>query len=202
MERGPGAVCRSLKPTCSAGLKPSTKVGFPCAISSADRMLKLGFLMAWQTTCSQTYPQLAPVWMALRTIKDDHMPLPDISPSELETRLRLHLLPELGPKRYYTLFSAFGCASSALGAPASAWSALGLPAACAQARRSPQVRDGASAALRWLERSSQHLLLHDRVANILGILLRLNQPDTRRFAALDLILQTRAQGESPGVDRP
>ena len=90
------------------------------------------------------------------------MPLPDISPSELEARLRLHLLPDVGPKRYYTLFRAFGCASSALGAPASAWSALGLPAACAQARRSPQVRDGASAALRWLERSSQHLLLHDQ----------------------------------------
>ena len=76
--------------------------------------------------------------------------------------MRLHLLPDVGPKRYYTLFRAFGCASSALGAPASAWSALGLPAACAQARRSPQVRDGASAALRWLERSSQHLLLHDQ----------------------------------------
>ena len=90
------------------------------------------------------------------------MPLPDISPSELEARLRIHLLPDLGPRRYYRLFSAFGCASSALGAPASAWSALGLPAACAQARRSPQVRDGASAALRWLERSSQHLLLHDQ----------------------------------------
>ncbi|MCB1654872.1 MAG: DNA-protecting protein DprA, partial [Pseudomonadales bacterium] len=90
------------------------------------------------------------------------MPLPEISPAELEARLRLHRLPEVGPRRFYTLLSAFGSASSALSAPASAWSALGLPAGCAQARRSPQVRDGASAALRWLESSSQHVLLHDR----------------------------------------
>ena len=41
------------------------------------------------------------------------------------------------------------------------------------------------------QRAAAPLQEHDRVANILGILLRLNQPDTRRFAALDLILQTR-----------
>ena len=90
------------------------------------------------------------------------MSLSEISPAELEARLRLQRLPEVGPRRYYTLFSAFGSASSALCAPASAWRALGLPAVCAEARRSPQVRDGASAALRWLEGSSQHLLLHDQ----------------------------------------
>ena len=88
------------------------------------------------------------------------MPLSEISPAELEARLRLHLLPEVGPRRYYTVLSAFGSASSALAAPASAWCALGLPAACAQARRSPPVREGASAALRWLEGSSHHVLLH------------------------------------------
>ena len=90
------------------------------------------------------------------------MPLPDISPAELEARLRLHRLPELGPRRYYTLFSAFGSACSALSAPASAWRALGLPAASCDARRSPAVRDGASAALRWLEGCKQHVLLHDQ----------------------------------------
>ena len=90
------------------------------------------------------------------------MSLSDISPAELEARLRLHRLPQVGPRRYYTLFNAFGSASSALSAPASAWSALGLPAVCAQARRSPEVRDGASAALRWLEGCQQHLLLHDQ----------------------------------------
>ena len=90
------------------------------------------------------------------------MSLSDISPAELEARLRLHRLPQVGPRRYYTLFNAFGSASSALSAPASAWSALGLPAVCAQARRSPEVRDGASAALRWLEGCQQHLLVHDQ----------------------------------------
>lgn len=85
-----------------------------------------------------------------------------ISPAELEARLRLHGLPELGPRRYATLFSAFGSASSALSAPASAWRALGLPAVCAEARRSAAVRDGASAALRWLEGCKHHVLLHDQ----------------------------------------
>ena len=85
-----------------------------------------------------------------------------ISPAELEARLRLHRLPEVGPRRYYTLFNAFGSASSALSAPASAWRSLGLPAVCAEARRSVEVRDGASAALRWLEGCNQHLLLHDQ----------------------------------------
>ena len=36
------------------------------------------------------------------------MPLSEISPAELEARLRLHRLPEIGPRRYYTLFRAFG----------------------------------------------------------------------------------------------
>ena len=90
------------------------------------------------------------------------MPPSEISPAELEARLRLHRLPEFGPRRYYSLFRAFGSASAALSAPASAWRALGLPEASAQARRSPEVRDGASAALRWLERSRHHLLLHDQ----------------------------------------
>lgn len=83
------------------------------------------------------------------------------SPAELEARLRLHRLPEIGPKRFQTLINAFGSASAALSAPASAWRSLRLPAASAEARRSPQVRDGASAALAWLERPGQHLLMWD-----------------------------------------
>ncbi len=86
----------------------------------------------------------------------------EISPAELEARLRLHRLPELGPKRFHVLIQAFGCASKALSAPASAWRSLGLPAASADARRSPQIRDGASAALAWLERPAQHLLMWDQ----------------------------------------
>src|SRR3546814_9579963 len=93
------------------------------------------------------------------------MSLPEsasVSPAELEARLRLHRLPELGPKRFMTLMEAFGSASKAISAPASAWQALRLPAACAEARRNPDVRDGAAHALAWLERSAQHLLMWDQ----------------------------------------
>ncbi|MFY9961930.1 DNA-processing protein DprA [Pseudomonas sp.] len=83
------------------------------------------------------------------------------SPAELEARLRLHRLPRLGPKRFHSLLQAFGSASAAFSAPASAWRALGLPDVSAHARRSPEVRDGAAAALAWLERRDQHLLMWD-----------------------------------------
>lgn len=82
-------------------------------------------------------------------------------PAELEARLRLHRLPDTGLRRFHTLIEAFGSASSALSAPASAWRALGLSAASIDARRSPQVRDGALAAMAWLERPGQHLLMWD-----------------------------------------
>ncbi|KAF1010848.1 MAG: DNA processing protein DprA [Pseudomonas fluorescens] len=85
-----------------------------------------------------------------------------ISPSELEARLRLHRLPEVGPKGFYTLIQAFGSASKALAAPASAWRSLGLKTVSADARRSPVVRDGASAALAWTARPAQHLLMWDQ----------------------------------------
>lgn len=86
---------------------------------------------------------------------------PSCSPAELEARLRLHRLPEIGLRRFRTLVEAFGSASSALAAPASAWRSLGIPQASAEARRHPEVRDGASASMAWLERSGQHLLMWD-----------------------------------------
>lgn len=86
----------------------------------------------------------------------------EISPAELEARLRLHRLPDLGPKRFRLLIDAFGCASKALSAPASAWRSLGLPAISAEARRSHEVREGAGAALAWLARPGQHLLMLDQ----------------------------------------
>lgn len=85
-----------------------------------------------------------------------------VSPAELEARLRLHRLPELGPARFRKLLEAFGSASKAISAPASAWRALGLPFACSEARRSSEIRDGASHALAWLERPGQHLLMWDQ----------------------------------------
>ncbi|KPA89661.1 hypothetical protein PF70_06683, partial [Pseudomonas asplenii] len=59
-----------------------------------------------------------------------------LSPAELEARLRLHRLPEIGPRRFRQLIETFGSASSALSAPAAAWRSLGLPASSAEARRS------------------------------------------------------------------
>ncbi|WP_447901975.1 DNA-processing protein DprA [Pseudomonas serbica] len=85
-----------------------------------------------------------------------------VSPAELEARLRLHRLPELGPARFRKLLEAFGSASKAISAPASAWRALGLPLVCCEARRAPVIRDGASHALAWLERQGQHLLMWDQ----------------------------------------
>lgn len=85
-----------------------------------------------------------------------------VSPAELEARLRLHRLPELGPARFRKLLEVFGSASKAISAPASAWRALGLPLVCCEARRAPEIRDGASHALAWLERQGQHLLMWDQ----------------------------------------
>ena len=85
--------------------------------------------------------------------------MPAISPAELEARLRLHLLPDLGPRRWQRLFEAFPNASSALSAPASAWRSLGLPAICAEHRRSAEIRERAAATLGWLEQSDHHQLL-------------------------------------------
>ncbi|MFC0710838.1 DNA-processing protein DprA [Azorhizophilus paspali] len=81
-----------------------------------------------------------------------------LSPAELEARLRLHALPGFGPRRHRRLLEAFASASAALSAPAAAWRALGLPAACAEARRSAQVRQQAAQALAWLEKPRRHLL--------------------------------------------
>ena len=86
----------------------------------------------------------------------------EISPSELEARLRLHRLPEVGPKRFRLLIEAFGSASKAISAPAGAWRSLGLSPISADARRSHEIRDGASEALAWLERPAQHLLMWDQ----------------------------------------
>ncbi|MBH3426637.1 DNA-processing protein DprA [Pseudomonas alkylphenolica] len=86
------------------------------------------------------------------------------SPAELEARLRLHRLPALGPQRFHALLQAFGSASAALSAPASAWRSLKLPLESAEARRSHEVRDGAAAALAWLERRDRHVLMWDEPA--------------------------------------
>lgn len=129
------------------------------------------------------------------------------SPAELEARLRLHRLPEIGPKRFHTLIDAFGSASAALSAPASAWRSLRLPTASSDARRSPEVRDGASAALAWLERPGQHLLMWDD-ADYPALLAEIADPPPLLFIAGDRTLLDRPQlgmvgsrrASRPGLD--
>ena len=116
----------------------------------------------------------------------------DFSPAELEARLRLHRLPDVGPKRFHRLMSAFGSASAAISAPASAWRALGVPSACAEARRSPEVRDGASAALAWLERPGQHLLMWDG-PNYPALLAEISDAPPLLFVAGDPLILERPQ---------
>ncbi|MQT60013.1 DNA-protecting protein DprA [Pseudomonas sp. FSL R10-0399] len=131
----------------------------------------------------------------------------DISPAELEARLRLHRLPEIGPQRYHALFRAFGSASSALSAPASAWRALGLPPASSEARRNPEVRDGASAAMRWLEGCKQHVLLHDQ-PDYPALLAEIKDPPPVLFVAGDpgilekpqLAMVGSRRASRPGLD--
>jgi DNA processing protein len=143
-------------------------------------------------------------------IKEDLMPLFEKagqSPAELEARLRLHRLPEIGPRRFQTLIDAFGSASAALSAPASAWRSLRLPAASADARRDPGVRDGASAALRWLERPGQHLLMWDN-PDYPALLAEIPDPPPLLFIAGDHSLLDRPQlgmvgsrrASKPGLD--
>ena len=87
-----------------------------------------------------------------------------LSPAELEARLRLHSLPDIGPRRFRRLIDAFGDAASALSAPAGAWRSLGLPVSCADQRRSESIRLQATQALRWLEQPGQQLMMWDNPA--------------------------------------
>lgn len=84
------------------------------------------------------------------------------SPAEIEARLRLLCIPQLGPRRHRRLLDVFGSASAALSAPAAAWQALGLPAQAAQARRSESLREQVNACLRWLEQPGNQLLFFDQ----------------------------------------
>ncbi|MFL6968725.1 DNA-processing protein DprA [Pseudomonas alvandae] len=138
------------------------------------------------------------------------MPLPEsasVPPAELEARLRLHRLPDLGPKRFMTLMEAFGSASKAISAPASAWRALGLPATCAEARRVPEIRDGAAHALAWLDGPAQHLLMWDQ-PEYPALLAQISDPPPLLFVAGDPSILEKPQlamvgsrrASRPGMD--
>ncbi|EIK97530.1 SMF protein [Pseudomonas sp. M47T1] len=80
---------------------------------------------------------------------------------EVEARLRLHRLPDTGPKAFHQLIETCGSAAEALRAPRSVWRQAGLSAAACDARDSDPVKLGAQAAMRWLEHPGQHLLMWD-----------------------------------------
>ncbi|WP_456020692.1 DNA-processing protein DprA [Pseudomonas protegens] len=130
-----------------------------------------------------------------------------VSPAELEARLRLHRLPEIGPKRFTKLLEAFGSASKAIGAPASAWRSLGMPTASAEARRCPEVRDGASHAMCWLERPEHHLLMWDQ-PDYPALLAQIPDPPPLLFVAGDPLILEKPQlamvgsrrASRPGMD--
>ncbi len=129
------------------------------------------------------------------------------SPAELEARLRLHCLPELGPRRFHKLLSAFDSASAALSAPASAWRSLGLPLACSEARRSPEIRERARLALEWLQAPDQHLVMWDE-PGYPALLAELADAPPLLFVAGDASLLERPQlamvgsrrASRPGLD--
>lgn len=129
------------------------------------------------------------------------------SPAEIEARIRLHCLPQLGPRRLHTLFSAFANASSAMSAPASAWRALGLPAICAESRRCDEVRQRASAGLLWLEAEQHHLLMWDD-DDYPSLLAELNDAppllfvdgDRRLFEQPQLAMVGSRRASKPGLD--
>jgi len=132
---------------------------------------------------------------------------PALSPAELEARLRLHCLPELGPRRFRKLLSAFDSASAALSAPASAWRSLGLPLACSEARRSPEIRERARLALEWLQVPGQHLVMWDE-PSYPALLAELADAPPLLFVAGDPTLLERPQlamvgsrrASRPGLD--
>lgn len=130
-----------------------------------------------------------------------------LSPAELEARLRLHCLPELGPRRFARLMQAFAGASAALSAPAAAWRALGLPASCAEPRRSQDIRERAASALAWLEQPNHHLLMWDdpRYPALLAelpdappLLFVAGEPDLLERPQLAIVGSRRAS--RPGLD--
>ncbi len=82
-----------------------------------------------------------------------------------------------------------------------------MPAASAEARRSPEVRDGASHAMRWLEQPGQHLLMWDQ-ADYPALLAQIPDPPPLLFVAGDphilekpqLAMVGSRRASRPGMD--
>lgn len=90
------------------------------------------------------------------------MPAPhSLTPDELEARLLLHHLPDIGPRRFRQLLEVFGSAVEALRAPVGAWQSVGLPSSAHQGRHCPRLLRRVHGVQRWLEATDHTLIPHD-----------------------------------------
>lgn len=78
---------------------------------------------------------------------------------EFAARLRLHLTPGIGPKRFQQLLEAFGSAQAAVQASRSEWRALGMPDRSLGASHRAEVSQGLEHCLAWLESPHRHILM-------------------------------------------
>lgn len=130
-----------------------------------------------------------------------------LSTTEIQARLRLHLLPEIGSVRLRKLVTAFGSASQAIAASASGWRALGMPVVSWAARHDAQVNSAVDGAMRWLDGPDQHVLMWDE-ADYPALLSEIPDPPALLFVAgtvalletpqLAIVGSRRASG--PGLD--
>jgi DNA processing protein len=130
-----------------------------------------------------------------------------LSSAELQARLCLHRLPEIGSARLRKLVDAFGSADSALRASASAWRSLGMPTVSSEARSHSAICAGVSAAMRWLERPGQSLLMWDQ-PGYPALLAEIPDPPALLFVAGDahvlehpqLAIVGSRRASRPGLD--
>jgi DNA processing protein len=150
-------------------------------------------------------------------IKDDRMPLftsataaPVATPlcaAELEARLALHQLPDTGSVRLQKLVEAFGSAEAAMRALPSAWRSVGASQAAIDQRRSARTKAGVLAAMRWLERSDQSVLMWDQ-ADYPALLAEIDDAPALLFVAGDCTILDHPQlaivgsrrASRPGMD--
>lgn len=83
------------------------------------------------------------------------------SPAELQARLLLNSLPQIGPQRFMQLLAHYGDAVSACRASTGDWRALGVPEQAAMARQESALLAAVERALRWQEQPGCRILLHD-----------------------------------------
>lgn len=77
---------------------------------------------------------------------------------ELDSWLKLHHTPGIGPALFHKLLEHFGSAAAACGAGGTALSQLGLPQTVIEHLRKNTADEAVTAALRWAQQPCQHIL--------------------------------------------